>query len=303
MGRTAETILAEAAKRELLPTSLSSAEIRTQVAKELRQRALFSARCTQVHFLADLANVLDAYLAGKINLADARLRLIGSLRSLGYDPATGFAGHAGKVPPALRGTLRDLSSAKRLNLILDTQKELVYSAAQEKKGLQGVELERYPAWELVRTARRDVPRGYRKTAAGLIPVAGDSWPERWTFCGGTLYEGDRMIALKTDTIWELLGSSANFSDALDVSRPPFAFNSGYNWIPVRYDECDELGIDYSGQREPSDNEGADSSGFMFTGEPPRTGMESVPTDLLLAAQKYLRGRRAGKTFVMKGGAE
>jgi len=293
MGKTAEQILKAAAQRGLMPTSLSSAELR-QVARELRERALFSARCTSVDFISSLANVLDDYLAGNTNLGDARLRLIKSLRSLGYDPATGFRGHEGKVDPAVKGSLRDLSSAKRLNLILDTQKSLVYGAAEKKRGLDALDFE--PAWELMRLQGSDVPRGFRKTAAGLVRVPGASWQERWTFCGGTLYDGDRMVALKTDPIWDMLGDSANFSDAMDVDYPPFAFNSGYNWVGVSRRECDELGIDYSGQHAPDDGD------EPLTGEPPRMGAKSIPADLRSTVADFLGAEIEGDTFVAKGGA-
>jgi len=241
-----------------------------------------------VEFLCDLANVLDDFLAGNINQADARLRLLKSLDEQGYYPLTGFALQAGFVPPAVKGSLRDFSSAKRLNLILETQESLVYGAARKKSGLDALDIE--PAWELIRTQYSAVPRGFRKTAVGLIPVPGASWQERWTTCGGTLFEGERMIALKTDPIWGMIGDSATFPDALDVDYPPFAFNSGYSWVGMSREECDELGIDYSGQREPEDDE-------SLTGEPPKMGAKKVPPDLRLSVADFLDADIEGDTFI------
>ena len=58
-----------------------------------------------------------------------------------------------------------------------------------------------------------------------------------------------MIALKGHPIWEQLGSSANFNDALDVDYPPFAFRSGM-WVrPVDRATCVALGFDLSAQGE------------------------------------------------------
>ena len=51
-----------------------------------------------------------------------------------------------------------------------------------------------------------------------------------------------MIALKGDPVWGELGSHGNFSDALDVDHPPFAFNSGMGWDEVDEEECAALEI-------------------------------------------------------------
>ena len=51
-----------------------------------------------------------------------------------------------------------------------------------------------------------------------------------------------MIARKDDAIWQALGNSQEFGDALDTEVPPFAFNSGYGWLEIRRDEALALGV-------------------------------------------------------------
>jgi hypothetical protein len=68
------------------------------------------------------------------------------------------------------------------------------------------------------------------------------WPARWKIAGGALVDGGRMIALKGDPIWGELGGYENFSDALGVDHPPFAFNSGMGWKEISAAEVRALGI-------------------------------------------------------------
>jgi hypothetical protein len=51
-----------------------------------------------------------------------------------------------------------------------------------------------------------------------------------------------MVALKSSGIWDELGNAANFKDALDVSYPPFAFNSGMWTRDVHHDDAVALGL-------------------------------------------------------------
>lgn len=220
-----EEILDRSGRRRLLPTSMSSDELR-QLATEIRTAAIFSARTTNAEYLAVQAKTIDEYIAGRINLATARTRLKLELDRLGYTPGEGFPGMPG-VPSAEAGSLQDLSSDRRIKLILDTQAELAFGKGQEISGLETMDV--FPAWELVRWAPRANVR---------------NWEKRWAEAGGdfTNESPRRMIALKTDAIWAELGSSARFADALDTTHPPFAFNSGMGWRAVARSEAESLGL-------------------------------------------------------------
>lgn len=209
-----------------MPTGLGTAGLR-ELSADLRARMVFTARGTSAIFASKIKEVVNLLAAGDIGPADARLALIETLRALGYTPEGGFPETPNwKVPPALEGTLQDLSSFRRLDLIVRTQLELMQGAGTQARGTTPDRLEAAPAWELIRVAEVSVPR---------------DWPARWAVADGAMTEG-RMIALKGDPIWGELGSSANFDDALDTDHPPFAFNSGMGWREIQRAEVVALGI-------------------------------------------------------------
>lgn len=227
-GVTASSALDLARERELLPGSWGTSQIR-ELSAALRERAVFSARTTDARYLQAVKDRVQRYLSAgyKGDLTSLRVELKQELARLGYHPERGFPGDEKLgIPPAKPGSLRDLSSDQRINLILNTQLRLMTGRAQRASGMRTMALLRYPAWELVRTEGRAAPR---------------AWERRWVEAGGNLYNG-RMIAFKADPVWQKIGSSALFDDALDVDHPPFAFNSGMGWDQVKEDECRELGV-------------------------------------------------------------
>jgi hypothetical protein len=215
----------QSAGREVLPTSLSTAEIRDRIDAELRTRSVFVARGANVDFLSKVKEVVTQVADGEMDDATARWTLLETLRALGYTPEGGFPDiETGQVPPAVRGTLEDLSSKRRLDLIIRTQVDLMRGAAAKAEGI--ADMEAFPAWELVRVQSVETPR---------------DWPARWAIAGGKMTDG-RMIALIGDPVWGELGSSGNFDDALDVDYPPFAFNSGMGWAGLSAADVRRLGV-------------------------------------------------------------
>ena len=214
-----------------LPTHLSSDEIKAELSADMRRRAIFSARTTQVGYLSRLQQVLARVAAGEVNNADARLALMNQLDVLGYTPENGFPGDEARgVPPA--SGLTDLSGKRRLDLIIDTNREMAANAALVAKQTPA-ELELYPAWRLERYEGRAVPRA--------------DWADRWQSAGASTGWQDsaktEMVALKSSPIWAALGNGAGgFNDAIGNPYPPFAFSSGLQWSPVSADECRRLGL-------------------------------------------------------------
>ena len=51
-----------------------------------------------------------------------------------------------------------------------------------------------------------------------------------------------MIALKNSDIWDRLGDSTTFPDALGNPYPPFAFNSGMGVEDISRAEAERLGV-------------------------------------------------------------
>ena len=239
------TDAAEVARiRSLLPTSLGSAEIRDAIAADVRARAVFSAKVSNVTFLGSIKFVIDELANGKTDLATARWYLAETLKEIGYTPEDGFPEDAGNPPDAVAGSLQDLRSQRRLELILRTQLALMRGRGQQLRGTEPARLKQFPAWELVRSQEKRVPRLWGGMHDGTPPRrGGDVDPRpRWIIAGGKSLPSGRLIALKGDPVWGELGASGNFDDALDVDYPPFAFNSGMRWREVSRGECNALDI-------------------------------------------------------------
>jgi hypothetical protein len=268
-----EAELKLAVDRGILPTTLGTAEIRAQIAAELRVKSFFMAQCPLADYLSKAKLVIDKMAAGEIGEGQARTALYKLIEATGYTPEGGFPDlPPGTVPPAVKGTLQDLSSYRRVNLIVRTQFDLFHGRAQQLSGSSPERLAGAPAWELVRIEDRNVPR---------------DWPSRWKIAGGSLVDGGRMIALKGDPIWGELGSSGNFQDALDVDHPPFAFESGMGWREIDLEESRALEL--TGPEGESIEEFLASQPQTLLGPQalptPRISMKDVDPDLVAAVKK------------------
>lgn len=237
----------QAAARGALPTALDTRGLRSQFEAGVRARAVFTARGTSAIFASKIKEVVEAVASGEMGESEARVTLLDTLRALGYTPEGGFPDAPGAVPPAIAGTLQDLASFRRRDLIIRTQLDLMRGAGQQWRGHQPDRLAAAPAWELVRVSEADLPR---------------LWLERWAAIGASPPAGGRMIALKGDPLWGKLGSSEKFDDALDTDHPPFAFTSGMGWREVPRQECDALGIAAS--------DGTPIDAFFAAADPPAT---------------------------------
>lgn len=237
-----------AQERGLAPTNLSSAQL-AEWDDEIKRLSVFSSRTNHAGYLQQIKDEVEALLGGEYNEATARAFLQDKLDELNYDPQRGgFPGlEDPNIPPAERGSLRDLSSNKRTQLVLRTQMRQLANRGYLAQGTTPAALFAFPAWELVRIYPRTVPR--------------DDWPDRWTAAGGVLYRetvsGDaptnlnpsrgRMIAAKDSSVWEQLGSRDLFDDGIGTPYPPFAFNSGMGWRQISRAICEQLGVPFGGK--------------------------------------------------------
>lgn len=225
-----------AADRDVLPSGLRSIDLRDTFSDAVRARSVFSARTTSATYLQEVKDAVELAMQGgyENDIPMLRLRLKQTLTWLGYTPETGFPGDEDlDIPPAEAGSLRDLSSDRRINLILETQIAIARSASQLRRGLEPDRLSRYPGWELIRVHRRRVPRGEDGTLG---------WSGRWLRAGGPIVPGGRLIARKDDPVWRALGDPDLFEDAIGVTTPPFAYNSGLRWVEVSRAEMEALGL-------------------------------------------------------------
>ncbi len=230
-----------AAKRTL-PTSLGSAQLRTLDAS-VRRQSLFSARTTMKEYLDELRRTLESL----INPQQEDRSAEGATQTVtvGYNPATALEAlrqelfRLGYSPTeGTEGTLKDLSSDARLDLVVRTNTELAQGAGHFVQQNDPATVQLYPALELVR---------FEEPAGGA--QARRNWENRWRIAARAagdpaaltaLEQFGRMVALKESGIWAELGSSANFDDALDNPYPPFAFNSGMWTQDVGYADAVQL---------------------------------------------------------------
>ena len=209
--------------KALLPTTLGSEEIRSQIAADILRRSVFSARMASESYLAQIRDVCAEVVAGKLSTAQARERLLRTLEAMGHSPSDD-------------GGLKNPASLRRLDLIVNTQADMAASVAKLLSQTAGT-LNDFPAWELTRFEGRRVPR--------------KDWRARWTLAGQSVgWAGalpmtatGRMVALKSSPIWQALGDGAGgFRDTLLNPDPPFAYSSGMDWLDVSREEAERLGL-------------------------------------------------------------
>ena len=237
--------LASLARRNVVASEMSSADWRA-VSATNRQESFFSARTLLADLLekykADVTDLLttgettrpdrvtDTNPEGKVNTGlnetYARRDIKDFLMSINYTPA-----------PADTDTIKDLSSDARVLLVLRTNKQLAQGQGNWIQSQQNGVLESFPADELFRLEARAKQRDWLARWRLAGDQTGDPIGTGWT-----ITPDERMIALKNHEIWNWIGSSELFDDALDVIWPPFAFNSGM-WIKdVSRADCEEIGL-------------------------------------------------------------
>lgn len=212
----------------LLPTTAGTYGLE-QIPAEIRERALFSARVANTGFLQQAHELLTDALSGgqrdaagnyipgtTIDQAAFRLRLKTYLQSIGYTPGTGADG----LPVAVPGSLRDLTSDNRLNLIYQTNLQLAQGYGGNLADQSPARLDAWPAQELYRLEPRKErrPWGQRwNEAIQRIGVSNTSANPQ-----ANLMAEEGMIALKNDPIWSTISR-------FGLPYPPYDFNSGM-WV-------------------------------------------------------------------------
>lgn len=228
-----ESAVALLQERRLLPTAAGSRLIREDLAPAIAKRSWFSARVTDVRFLDAIAQRVGTLTSPATTAAQGERRLgRAKTRELLRDTlrATGWDAEAEGVVP---GSLQDLASDGRLNLIIDTNRDLIRGFGRWADGQNEDVLDIWPAQELVRISD---PIGEPR-----------DWPARWVEAGGELIDG-RMVALKNDPIWVAIS-------AFGLPYEPFDYNSGMGLVDIEYREALDLGLLRPGDRvapEPVD---------------------------------------------------
>lgn len=173
----------------------------------LRDRAFFSSQVASMRVLHAAREMVAERAGGDLSASDFRLEMRKVLGADGYD--------AGEN----RGTIKDLMTKARLDVIQKTNVEQARGYIHHLEATAPGAFAAFPAQELVRVRQRKQPR---------------DWAKRWKDNGGKLYEG-RMIAIVDDPIWTAISDFGN-------PFPPYAFGSGMGVRAVKKSEAVRLGV-------------------------------------------------------------
>lgn len=180
----------------------------------LRDRAFFSSQVTEAKILHAMRQNVAELVAGGKSPSEVRRDLRAYLGSIGYD--------AGEN----RGTIKDLTTKARLDVMMKTNADQAKGYASHLRATTTGAILAFPAYELVRVQQRKLPR---------------NWDARWMNAAkavgfdGVSRDLSRKIALKTSPIWAQLSRFGN-------PFPPFDFNSGMGVRDVPKSVCREIGL-------------------------------------------------------------
>ena len=206
------------AVKRVIPTTLDTEEL----GKEIHRIGFTSARVKQGGLLDMLKQAIQDQLDGRGNEGETRVAMNRYLAETGYRPE-----------PGTEGTIQDLGSLQRQNLIIRTNLATSRGYGQLVEQNDPVTLDGWPAKELTRFGQRMFPRGDPHYKAGTDGAIG--WDERWIAAAEDSGDDDaaaafeatgRMVALKASPIWDSLGNL--WDDSLGNNFPPFAWDSGMN---------------------------------------------------------------------------
>ncbi len=241
------------AGKGLMPTGLDSAGIR-KLDAELRRQSLFSAQTLSEGLLARYKEMITSIVEPDQVLREGELQPV----TEGFDPASArlaikrfLADEGYKAEAGEEGTIKDLSSDKRINLVVDTNVKLAEGAGrfvQQNADPDVVEL--WPALEFVRFEDRKEPRDWDGANGLWINACRRADDDDAIRVWG---ETGRMCALKSSGVWDELGNSEYVDGGLDNPYPPFAFGSGMWTEEMSRDEAIEVGlIDEGDETKPAE---------------------------------------------------
>lgn len=239
--------------KKKMPTSMTTAELR-QLSQAFREQSFYSAQTMFEDVLDNYQKEIELLINPQIRLDPERVTAANPQGETFFSTDMGSIRERTKellresrYQPDKPGQITDLSSDARINLIINTNRDLAWGNGYKRQGNDELSLDNFPAWQLYRLESRKEPR---------------DWPERFQTAGERcgqedgwlLTDGGGMFALKNHPIWAELGNSGTFDDALDVDYPPFAFNSGMWVTEVSRAECEAIGLIEPGQEAPAAGE-------------------------------------------------
>ena len=273
-----DTALAHQHAKAVLPTSLSSREIQEQLSADIRRQSFYSARTMKADYLNDFARMVKNLVSGDMveDHDTGELRKRG--KAEGFNPslvrtrAQNFLKESGYEPdPSEAGSLTDLSSDKRVDLIIDTQTKMAQGYARHEAAQDPDILADFPADEMYRQRQSKVARDWDVVWNTKRRELGDA-----TSASLATSKDGPFVALKNDPIWTAISRFGN-------PYPPFDYGSGM-WVRDADDALAErLGV--LGRQQPAPEHARLSDPAALKPEAPA----SMQPDLAAALVTSLEG--------------
>jgi hypothetical protein len=170
---------AKLGKRSVIASQLTSDDWK-RVPVALRERAFFSSQIENVQFLQRTKDLLGDFLTGareEVDLPDGSksTMLKTGGRAAFVDQARAFALSQGMGPlvPEDAGTIKDIRSEQRLNLIFDTQTHAANAFGAWKQGQDPAVLDEFPAQRFIREREVKEPRDFHHSHEGEVQLKSD----------------------------------------------------------------------------------------------------------------------------------
>lgn len=254
--------------QSLMPTSAGTFAL-DRLPADIRERAFFSARVVNADILQQAYDLITRGVSGgtrdasvnyvpgsSVNLATFRKEMKDYLDSISYKPDAGD-----------EGTLKDLTTDKRLELIYRTNVEMALGYGTYIQQQDPASLDAYPAQELYRLEDRKERRAWGKRWNDAIQSLG--LENTSAIPVDTHFADEGMFALVNDPIWTAISR-------FGLPYPPYDFGSGM-WVrDVSLRQAQDLGLIHPGEAPPD----PDMRPFNET-------MQADVTDLAPALQSAL----------------
>ena len=180
----------------------------------LRDRAFFVARVEDVRILSETQRLVSEVTRQNLDPSVFRREMRKTLEAAGWTPK-----------PGEEGTIKDLFTKRRLDLIYKTNRDQARGFVQYKMFTTKAALMEFPAQRLVRVQHRNQPR---------------DWDAKWRSAAQSVgwegvFRGADKVALKTSPVWTAISRFGH-------PYPPFDFGSGMGVENVSMDECVKMGF-------------------------------------------------------------
>jgi outer membrane biosynthesis protein TonB len=193
-------------RKTSVPSSLTTAEW-DRVRLQIRERSFFMACVTQAEILDVFRRATARVLSGEIGEGEARRMIREGLAKNGY-----------AARPGEEGTIKDLSTLRRQDVVLRTNISMARNWAAYQK--QWAARRAFPAKRMARLMQRREPRDWRARWMEAVRGLADA-------------SAEHMTALLDSPVWERLSR-------FGAPYAPYDFNSGMGDIAVRRAEAEAI---------------------------------------------------------------